>query len=96
MTATHCLVDKRGRPYPRELVFIEFFSENNDFFLDFLLTQIFENSFQFQIMGDDLSISKAAGNRRQIRKVKKVITHPRYETNPTTINDIAILFVCTF
>lgn len=45
-------------------------------------------------MADDISVSRSSpGKRRQIRNVRKIATHPRYEIKPNTLNDIAILFV---
>lgn len=44
-------------------------------------------------MGNDLTTAPYASPSRQVRKIRKIVSHPYY--NPTNfINDIAILFVC--
>lgn len=72
------------------------------FFLIFVLYALCSDSLQIQVVGDDLTAPvKLPGKRRQVRRVMKIVGHPKFKSvqnigapTETIQYDIAVIFVC--
>lgn len=91
LTAAHCVVND-GQLVSKTRVCLLGFCNQLPIF-DFSIIQL--SLPKYQIMGDDISVSKYSPNfSRQIRKIRKIVPHPRYSRS-TMENDIAVIFVRT-